>query len=59
MPDVEQTTGYKRSRIYDLVALGSFPKPVKLGARAVAWRSDELDAWVASRQRAEYAPPPK
>lgn len=35
-----------RSRYYD----PSFPKPVKLGARAVAWRASEIFAWVASRR---------
>jgi len=35
-----------RSRYHD----PSFPKPVKIGARAVAWRMSEIFGWVASRR---------
>lgn len=35
-----------RSRYYD----PSFPKPVKLGARAVAWRASEVFGWIATRR---------
>lgn len=28
-----------------------FPKPIKLGANCVAWRLDEVDAWLESRPR--------
>lgn len=30
-----------------------FPQPLKLGKAAVAWRSDELEAWIAGRPRKE------
>ena len=30
---------------------GNFPKPIMLGANCVAWRRDEVDAWLASRPR--------
>ena len=30
---------------------GNFPKPIKLGANCVAWRRDEIDAWLESRPR--------
>lgn len=41
--------GYKRSAIYKKIAIGEFPKPVALGLRAVAWKSTDIDQWVASR----------
>lgn len=28
-----------------------FPQPVRLGANAVGWYEDEIDAWLASRPR--------
>ena len=31
------------------VADGSFPAPVQLGPRAVAWRWSDLDRWTQSR----------
>ena len=36
-PAVEEITGLSRSTIYDLMAKGEFPRPVKLTAKAVAW----------------------
>lgn len=43
--EVEQMIGRKRSSIYQDMANGRFPKPVKIGARAVAWLEQELIAW--------------
>lgn len=48
-PMVEQITGLGRSAIYAQVAQGVFPAPVRLTAKSVAWRSDEVQAWVDSR----------
>jgi len=44
---VEARTGLSRSTIYVRVADGSFPAPVKLGARAVGWVASEVDAFLA------------
>lgn len=49
LPDVMARTGMGRSWIYAAVQSGMFPKPVKLSARAVGWRSNDVDAWLASR----------
>jgi prophage regulatory protein len=35
-----------RSEIYRRIALGTFPKPIKLGERVVAWDSDAVQAYV-------------
>jgi prophage regulatory protein len=45
LPAVLATTGLGRSTIYRLVADGSFPSPVKLGPRAVAWRWADIERW--------------
>lgn len=37
--------------IYRRMRTGTFPLPLKLGERAVAWRADEIDNWIASRPR--------
>jgi prophage regulatory protein len=42
-------TGLARSTIYRLVASQSFPMPVKLAARAVAWRREDIEAWSQTR----------
>lgn len=49
-PDVEARTGLSRSTLYAWMAEGKFPKPVALGARLVAWRESEIDAWLAARE---------
>lgn len=51
-PIVEQQTGLSRSSIYAMMAEGSFPKPVRIGKRAVAWRSSEVHAWIEAREAA-------
>jgi prophage regulatory protein len=49
LPDVIARTGMGRSWIYAAVQRGEFPKPLKLSARAVGWRSADVDAWLTSR----------
>ena len=44
--EVTRVTGLARSTIYKLIGEGSFPRPVRLAARAVAWRSDVVNAWI-------------
>lgn len=44
LPEVKRRTGLGRSSIYLKMAQGLFPKPVKLGVRAVGWRQDEVEA---------------
>lgn len=46
LPAVLDRVGYKRSRFLALVHEGRFPKPVKIGARAVAWPESQIDALV-------------
>jgi prophage regulatory protein len=46
---VEARTGLSRSTIYQRVADGTFPKPVKLGARAVGWVESEVQEFLRSR----------
>ncbi len=48
-PDVERITGLSRSTLYAMMAEGTFPKPVKLGKRAVGWREADIAAWLNSR----------
>ncbi len=48
-PKVEQITGLSRSTLYAMIAEGTFPKPVKLGKRAVGWRESDIADWLDSR----------
>jgi len=49
LPEVIKQTGLSRSSIYSFIAQDLFPKPVKLGMRAVAWRQSDVDEWISSR----------
>ncbi|THG82987.1 AlpA family transcriptional regulator [Pseudomonas sp. A-1] len=49
--DVKAATGLARSTIYKYVKQGSFPMPVSLGGRSVAWVESEVVAWIAARIR--------
>jgi prophage regulatory protein len=46
---VERLVQLSRSTIYAAVRAGTFPAPVRIGARAVAWRVSELEQWLAAR----------
>jgi prophage regulatory protein len=52
LPVVIEKTGLGRSSIYAKVAAGEFPAPVRLSARAIAWRADAIENWVESRPTA-------
>ena len=49
LPRVMEITTLSRSTIYNWIRAGSFPAPVKLGPRSVAWLKEEVDAWVTAR----------
>lgn len=46
---VEEKTALKKSMVYELMARGEFPKPIKIGDRAVAWIEREVNQWVESK----------
>ncbi len=54
LPTVLKMTGLGRSTIYRWIADGSFPPPVRLGPRAVAWRWSDLDRWTQSRDTTQH-----
>lgn len=39
-------TGLSKTEVYRRIAAGNFPAPVKLGAKAVAWSSLAVQAWI-------------
>lgn len=49
LPEVKAHTGLSRSELYRRIAQGAFPAPVKIGARASAWSSAEVERWKAER----------
>ena len=51
LPEVLKRTGLGRSALYALMKAGTFPRPLRIGARAVAWLEDEVDEWIRKRPR--------
>lgn len=49
LPDVKALTGLSKTSLYALVRERSFPAPVRLGPRAVAWVRAEVRQWAANR----------
>jgi prophage regulatory protein len=49
LPQVKTRTGLSRSSIYLQVSLGTFPRPIQLGPRAVGWIDSEIAEWVQQR----------
>jgi len=48
LPEVMRLSGYSRSMLYSLISQGLYPKPLKIGERAVAWPSQEVERMVES-----------
>lgn len=48
--DVLARTAQSRAGMYDQMAKGKFPKPIKIGGgRINAWVASEVDAWIEGR----------
>lgn len=52
LPKVIDITGVGRTTIYAGAHAGTFPKPVRLSVRCVAWRESEILKWLADRPQA-------
>lgn len=48
-PAVEAATGLSRSSLYAMMDKGEFPRPVRIGKRAVAWPQSAVETWLAER----------
>lgn len=53
LPEVMNMTGLSRSSIYLRVSTDEFPKPVKIGRRAVGWPEESIIAWQSKMMEAQ------
>lgn len=44
-PEVLKRVPFSNATLHRKVTEGTFPAPVKIGARAVAWLREEIDVW--------------
>lgn len=49
LEEVIKMTSLSRSTIYTLIQQGAFPKPIKIGKRAIGFIIDEIEKWLQSR----------
>lgn len=49
LDDVEQRTGYRKSKLYELMRDGAFPQPVRPSARSIRFVESEIDEWITAR----------
>ena len=53
LPEVMDMTGLSRSSIYLRVSTNEFPRPVKIGRRAIGWPEESIIAWQAKMVEAQ------
>lgn len=46
LPTVVVMTCRSKASIYQDIKAGTFPKPIKIGERASAWKLHEVQAWI-------------
>lgn len=51
LPEVKRSVSISRSEIYRRMRAGEFPRPVKIGVRAVAWTRSSIQSWIDARIR--------
>ena len=44
--------GLSRTTVYRQMGERAFPRPLRVGVRAVRWREADIEDWMASRPRA-------
>ena len=50
LPEVVNLTGLGRSTIYAKISAGEFPKPIRLGVRAVGWADEDVYTWLTNKR---------
>lgn len=47
--DVEEATGLPTSTLYDMIAKGSFPRPINITPGRVGWLEADVAKWQEAR----------
>ncbi|MGR3782967.1 MAG: helix-turn-helix transcriptional regulator [Albimonas sp.] len=51
-PEVERAIGLSASTLYKMMEDGLFPRPLRIGRRAVGWPESVVRNWIESRNSA-------
>lgn len=49
LPALQERVPLAKSTIYQKMAEGSFPRPQKIGIRAIAWLESDVNKWLAEQ----------
>jgi len=49
LPEVKALTTFSRTTIYRLIALGEFPKQIKLAERSSGWIKQEIEDYIENK----------
>lgn len=55
-PEVIKRVGLSKVTIWRMIAAGTFPKPMKLGSRAVGFLASDVDDWITTSKAGEAQP---
>lgn len=47
--EVQHRTGFSRSQIYRLMAMGKFPCPIRASEATSVWIESEVQSWIEGR----------
>lgn len=47
--DMKALTGLGSTTLWEMVARGDFPRPIRLGKQAVGWTDHDVAEWQAAR----------
>jgi len=47
--ELEGIVGIKQTKIYEGIREGTFPRPVRIGVKVVAWNSVDVDRWIGEQ----------
>jgi prophage regulatory protein len=49
LPEVMRRTGKRRTSLLQAIQRGQFPRPIRIGARAIGFVEAEVEDWIDSR----------
>ena len=49
LPEVLDRVGFRRSKVYALIAAGQFPRPIALSTKTRGFLENEIDDWIQQR----------
>ena len=53
--EVQELTSLSHSSLYSFMRQGLFPKPLRVGPKAVRWLESDLQQWMETRPKAMEA----